>query len=133
MFQNKAQDLRPPLARVKGEGSAHEGVHHWIGQRISAIALFPLGLFVLGWGKIYGGTDYSVILSSLGNPWIAGFFLLFITAASYHAALGAQIIIEDYIHSVGLRRWGLVKVRLVMFLLPIMSLVFLMRIMVLGM
>lgn len=127
------QDFRAPLSRVKGEGSSHEGVHHWIGQRLSAIALLPLGVFALVWIKFYGGGSYGEIIRSLSNPWISGFVLLFITAASYHGSLGIQVVIEDYIHTNGWRRWGLIKTKLVMVLLPMMSLFFLMKIMMLGM
>lgn len=128
----QSQDFRPPLSRITDLGSAHEGVHHWIGQRISAIALFPLGLFTLGWIKFYGGGTYASIIDSLSNPWISGLILLFISAASYHGTLGIQVVIEDYVHATGWRQWFLVKTKLVMILLPIMSLFFLMKIMMLG-
>lgn len=132
MTQKSTQQFSTPLAQAKGSGSAHDGVHHWINQRISAIALIPLGLFILGWIKIYGHSDYQTIITSLNNPWISAFVLLFITAASYHAALGLQIITEDYVHSSNLRRWGLVKIRLIMVLLPALSLIFLIKIMIMG-
>ena len=37
-------DLRTPLARARGLGSAREGVHHWWAQRLTAIALLVLFL-----------------------------------------------------------------------------------------
>lgn len=129
----QSQDFRPPLSRIKGLGSAHEGAQHWIGQRISAIALLPLGLFILGWIKIYGGGTYSSTINSLSNPWISGLVLLFITAASYHGALGIQVVIEDYVPATGWRQWFLIKTKLTMIILPILSLCFLMKIMILGM
>lgn len=129
----QSQDFRSPLSRIKTQGNAHEGAQHWIGQRISAIALFPLGIFILGWIKIYAGGSYSLTINSLANPWVSGLTFLFITAASYHGSLGIQIVLEDYVHATGWRQWFLIKTKLVMVLLPIMSLFFLMKIMMLGM
>ncbi len=130
---NQPQDFRPALSKVLSQGSAHEGVHHWINQRLSAIALLPLGLFLLGWLKVFGGESYPTIIESLSNPWISGLLLFFIAAASYHGALGIQVVIEDYVHATGWRHWFLIKTKFVMLLLPVLSLVFLMKIMVMGM
>ena len=37
--------MRTPLARVRGLGTAKEGVHHWWMQRLTAVALVPLVLW----------------------------------------------------------------------------------------
>lgn len=126
------QDFRPALSKVVSQGSAHEGVHHWIGQRVSAIALLPLGLFLLGWLEVFGGESHMTIIESISNPWIAGLIFLSITAASYHGALGIQVVIDDYVHATGWRHWFLIKTKFLMILLPVLSLVFLMKIIVLG-
>src|SRR6202044_1506955 len=41
----RAMSLRSPLATVLGQGSAKEGVHHWWVQRLTSIALVPLGVW----------------------------------------------------------------------------------------
>ena len=38
--------LRSPLGRVRGLGSAKEGVAHWWAQRVTAMALIPLDALV---------------------------------------------------------------------------------------
>lgn len=91
--------LQTPLARVRGLGSAKEGVHHWWVQRLTAIALVPLSLwFVYSLISVVGG-DYLSAVTWLGNTFNAVLMLLFLIALYYHAALGIQVVIEDYIDS----------------------------------
>ncbi|WP_421707737.1 succinate dehydrogenase, hydrophobic membrane anchor protein [Algihabitans sp.] len=92
-------NLRSPLARVRGLGSAKDGTGHWWAQRLTALALVPLTLwFVAGViGSV--GADRGELLAWIGHPVTAGLFLLLIGATFYHAALGVQVVIEDYLHN----------------------------------
>ena len=99
--------LRSPLARAIGLGSAKEGVEHWLVQRVTAVALVPLALwFVIA---VIGlvGADYDTVLAWVGQPLPAILLVLLLIATFYHAALGLQVVIEDYIHG-ELARFGLV-------------------------
>lgn len=90
-------ELRSSLGRARGLGSANEGVHHWWGQRVSAIALVPLGIwFVFSAVGLIGAdfATYQTWLDSFGN---AILFVLFIIVLFYHAYLGMQVVIEDYV------------------------------------
>ena len=101
--------LRSPLARAIGLGSAKEGVEHWLVQRVTAVALVPLALwFVIA---VIGlvGADYDTVLAWVGQPLPAILLVLLLIATFYHAALGLQVVIEDYIHG-ELARFGLVIV-----------------------
>ncbi len=91
--------MQSPLARVRGLGSAKEGVHHWWSQRITAIALVPLSLWFIYSLVAIIGAEYTLIVSWLGQPLNAVLMLLFLFSLYYHTSLGMQVIIEDYIDS----------------------------------
>lgn len=89
--------LRTPLARVRGLGAAKEGAHHFITQRVSALALIVLApwLLVSLLGAVRGGYDGAI--AWIAHPFNAVAILLTVGAALYHMRLGMQVVIEDYI------------------------------------
>ncbi|PID50647.1 MAG: succinate dehydrogenase, hydrophobic membrane anchor protein [Proteobacteria bacterium] len=87
-----------PLKKARGLGSAKEGTHHWWMQRVTAIALIPLILWFLYSIIALNGEPYEVALNHFISPFNAAIASLFILAAFYHASLGLQVVIEDYIH-----------------------------------
>jgi succinate dehydrogenase / fumarate reductase membrane anchor subunit len=95
------KSLRSSIARARGLGSAKEGVQHWWGQRLSAIALIPLGLWLVAALVCHAGADRAAIVQWLGSPFTLGALALTVIAAFYHAALGLQVVIEDYVHTKG--------------------------------
>src|SRR5215472_1616041 len=104
-----ATRMRSPLGRAIGLGSAKEGVEHWWGQRISAIALIPLCLWFVA--AIIGlvGADLEAVQNWVARPLPAILLLLVVIMVFYHAALGLQVVIEDYVHA-ELAKLGLVIV-----------------------
>ncbi|SDD13811.1 succinate dehydrogenase, hydrophobic membrane anchor protein [Aquimonas voraii] len=90
--------LRNPLAKARGLGSAKDGTAHWWAQRVSAIALVPLVLYVLYLLVSLAGADYNTVRLSIAQPVNALLLILFIGTAFWHARLGLQVVIEDYIH-----------------------------------
>jgi succinate dehydrogenase / fumarate reductase membrane anchor subunit len=93
------KSLRSPIARVRGLGSAKEGVGHWWMQRMTALALIPLGIWFVASVVRLAGADHAAITQWLSAPFTLGALALTIFAAFYHAALGLQVVIEDYIHA----------------------------------
>jgi succinate dehydrogenase / fumarate reductase membrane anchor subunit len=91
--------LRSELGRVRGLGSAKEGVHHWWAQRVSAIALIPLSLWFVACIVSLIDVDRATAIQWLGSPVTLGLMSLFLIALVYHAVLGLQVVIEDYIHA----------------------------------
>ncbi len=91
--------LQTPLAKVKGLGSAKNGTHHWWHQRVSAIALLPLSLWFIYSVVSMVGADYMTVVYWIRLPYVTVLLILFLVALFYHAVLGLQIVIEDYIHS----------------------------------
>ncbi|MDG1691171.1 MAG: succinate dehydrogenase, hydrophobic membrane anchor protein [Alphaproteobacteria bacterium] len=91
-------DMRTPLSRVRGLGSAKKGTEHFFMQRVTALANIPLTLFLVGALVVHAGSDYATMTAFLGNPFIGLIMLLLIVSAVYHMRLGLQVVIEDYIH-----------------------------------
>jgi succinate dehydrogenase / fumarate reductase membrane anchor subunit len=94
----KPQSLRSPIARVRGLGAAKEGVGHWWAQRLTALALIPLGIWLVASLVCLAGADHAAISQWLSSPFTLGALALTIFTAFYHAVLGLQVVIEDYIH-----------------------------------
>ena len=93
--------LRSPLARVRGLGAAGEGVGHWWAQRVTALALVPLTVWFVIAVAGHAGASYQEMRAWLGSPFSAGMMILLIAATFYHAALGLQVVLEDYVHHEG--------------------------------
>ncbi len=90
-------NLRTPLSQVKGLGSAKEGTGHFWIQRLTAIALVPLVLW-LGFSiASLPGMDYVSIREWISSPFTSILLILFVITGFYHAKLGLQTVIEDYI------------------------------------
>ena len=96
-------DMRTPLAKVRGLGSAHEGTDHFWRQRLTAVANIPLFLFFVGFLISLNGADYTTVRQALANPFVTLMFGLMIFSGLYHMRLGMQVIIEDYVHGEGLK------------------------------
>lgn len=102
---------RSALGRVRGLGSAKEGVQHWWAQRLTALALIPLTLwFVTGLIGV-AGADYATARAWIAQPVSAVALLLLLAAGFHHGQLGLQVVIEDYVHHEGLRLTLIVLVK----------------------
>ena len=96
-------DMRTPLARVRGLGSAREGTTHFWQQRLTAVANIPLVLFLIGLLVSLNGADFATVRAALASPFVALMLALAFLSVLYHMRLGMQAIIEDYIHGEGLK------------------------------
>lgn len=93
------RNMRSPLARAIGLGSAKKGIGAWWGQRVSAVALVPLTLWFVASIISHIGSDYATFAAWLRSPFVAILMILMLLALFYHTALGLQVVIEDYVHS----------------------------------
>jgi len=95
---SKQEKIQSPLAKARGLGAAKSGYHHWWMQRVTALALVPLSLWLLlHLPNIFADT-YTDSLSWMSRPLNGLSLLLFLWMAFYHAVLGLEVVIEDYIH-----------------------------------
>ena len=92
-------DMRSPLARAQGLGSAKGGVGHWRAQRVSAVALVPVTLWFLSSIIAHVGSDYVAFIGWLRTPLASLPMVLLLLVLFHHTALGLQVVIEDYVHS----------------------------------
>lgn len=118
---------RTPLARAAGLGAARSGFSHWWTERVTAAALVPLTLWFAGSLIAYSRSDYDTFTSWLSAPVPAVLMILLLIALFWHAALGLQVVIEDYVHS-GAKFWALPAARFACFALATVGIVATLRI-----
>ena len=94
-------DMRTPLSRVRGLGSAKEGTDHFWRQRVTALANVPLLLFFVIMVIGLQGTTHTEFVAVMSSPIVAILMLLVILSAAIHMRLGMQVVIEDYVHNEG--------------------------------
>lgn len=99
--QAMAGDGRNPLKVALGLGASHTGAQHWWVQRVTAAALVGLGVWFVVLVLSLLGTDFDTARAAIARPWNALLMIAFVVAMFWHAALGLQVIIEDYVHT----RW----------------------------
>ena len=95
------KDFQHPLKRARGLGSAQSGVGHWWTQRITAAALVFLSLWFVITVLSLLHADYATARAIMAKPWNALLMVAFVLTVCWHAVLGLQIVIEDYVHT----RW----------------------------
>ena len=120
--------LRSPLGRAIGLGSAKEGVEHWWAQRVSAVALVVLGLWFVASLVALAGADRATVVAWLHGPLAAILTILTLAAVFYHSALGLQTVIEDWVHSEGVKIGAIVLVRLLSLALAVAGIFAVLRI-----
>lgn len=122
-------ERRSDLGRVRGLGSAKEGVQHWWAQRATAVALVPLTIwFVASILALLGGSR-AELMAWLASPFSAGLLILFLVATFWHALLGLQVVIEDYVHHEGRKLAALLAVKGILYLLAAASIVSVIKLM----
>ena len=89
------------IGKVRGLGSAHHGAHHWLTARVTAIGNLILMTWLIASLLMMGDYSYETVTSWLSQPIAAVPMILLLIGVFYHAKLGLQVLIEDYIHEPG--------------------------------
>ncbi len=94
--------LRSPLGRALNHGAAHDGVQHWWVQRVTAIALGPLLVWlVVALFSLPAG--YAAVTAWIGAGLHPVFLALTVLLGAWHSWLGVQVVVEDYVHGFALK------------------------------
>lgn len=102
MLDNPPQ-FRSTQRQVRGLGSAKEGTRHWLAQRITALALIPLTVWlVFSLVSLSLQTHLDFVLW-LSHPVSGTLMILFLSVAFHHGQLGIQVVMEDYINNLNIR------------------------------
>jgi succinate dehydrogenase / fumarate reductase membrane anchor subunit len=94
----RPSNMRTPLSRVRGYGSAKSGTDDFIRQRLTAIANIPLTIGAILVVLSLLGRNHAATAQILGSTPVAIVMLLFVISVFYHMRIGMQVIIEDYVH-----------------------------------
>jgi succinate dehydrogenase / fumarate reductase, membrane anchor subunit len=113
------KSLRSPLGAVSGLGSAKGGAHHWWMQRLTSIALVPLTVWFTVSILSLPSLDHVTVVSWMAQSWTSLLLILLVLVATYHSQLGVRVVVEDYVHSSGMRTLTLVTLTFVHTLLAV--------------
>ena len=89
------------LKKVRGLGSAGEGGEHWIGERVSSIALLLLGVWLIASLIMLPSLDHATVSEWLRSPLGAVPMALFVVTAFWHGLDGLKVVVDDYVHDAG--------------------------------
>jgi succinate dehydrogenase / fumarate reductase membrane anchor subunit len=96
---SESAPLRHPMKTARGLGSAKSGVHHWLAQRVSAVALAPLSVWFVWHATWLFSADHIAAEAFVSMPQNAVLLAVFAVTLLYHSYLGLQVIVEDYVHA----------------------------------
>ena len=108
----QTKSMSTPLARARGLGSAKSGLHHWWHQRVSAVAMVGLVSWMVVLLLSLVDADYQTALNMLAHPVNATVVVLFVAVGLWHASLGLQVVLEDYVANEGVRLIAILAVKM---------------------
>ncbi|HEX6145001.1 MAG TPA: succinate dehydrogenase, hydrophobic membrane anchor protein [Geminicoccaceae bacterium] len=115
--------LQTAIGKVRGLGSARDGTDHWKMQRLTALSNLLLVTWLVFSLASLDGTDYLTVRAWLASPIAAILMILLVISVFYHARLGLQVVVEDYVHHEGARIASLAAIQLLTFGLGIACIV----------
>lgn len=111
--------FRTPVKQARGLGSARSGVRHWWVQRVTAIALIPLGVWFAASFIALLGADYATVTAWLSRPLNAVLTAVLVAVMFQHSWLGVQVVVEDYVHAEGVKIASLLLLKFIHVLLAV--------------
>lgn len=120
--------MQTPLKRVKGLGSAKSGTDHFWMQRLTALALAPLGIWFVYSLIVLIGTGHEGVVEWMRQPLNSTLLALVAATVFYHSKLGIQVVIEDYVHAEWLRFTSLILNNFIHVLLGVAAVISVLRV-----
>lgn len=121
-------NYKTPLARVIGLGSAKDGSGHWWWQRLTALALVPLTLWFTFSIATLTNECFVDIRVWIESPITSTLLIAFVLFLFYHAQLGVQVVVEDYVHNEGMKISMILAVKFLSIMFVISSTISILRI-----
>lgn len=116
-----AKIMRSQLGRARGLGSAKSGTEHWWVERVTAAALVPLSLWFVFCVLSMLGADQATVAAWVARPFNAALLMALVIMGFYHAALGLQVVWEDYVDGAALRTASILATKAAALLLGLMA------------
>ncbi len=120
--------MQTDLGKVRGLGSAKSGTHHWWMQRVTAVALVPLMVWFISSFVALIGADHATVVEWVRNPFTTTFLIALIVAMFFHLSLGAQVILEDYVHSASMKLFMSFGIKFATVVLGLLSVISILKI-----
>ena len=124
----RSNTMSTPLAQARGLGSAKTGLHHWWHQRVSAIAMVGLVSWMIFLVVSLAGADYQTARALLAHPAHASIVVLFVAVGLWHASLGLQVVLEDYVAHEGVRLIAVLAVKMVAAVIAVLAILSVLKI-----
>ncbi|ABI56682.1 succinate dehydrogenase, hydrophobic membrane anchor protein [Alkalilimnicola ehrlichii MLHE-1] len=121
-------NLRTNIKEAQGLGSAKDGVSHWWLQRLTAVALVPLMLWLAFGLARHGGAGYEATVAWVANPMTTVLWVLSLAALFWHIKLGLQVVIEDYVHDERAKFASLIAMKFITVLLAAIAILAVLRV-----
>ena len=121
-------NMRSPLGRVRGLGSAKEGTGTWFAERLTALALILLSLWFVAVVIAGLDADYAAMKAWMARPGNLTLMVLLLGFAFWHMALALTVVIEDYVHNKPVEMAAIIAVKLGSLLLGVFSVVAVLKI-----
>ena len=114
--------LRSALGRARGLGPSHSGTGHWLAQRLTALVMLPLApWFIYSLLTALNAGSIDLIHQFFASPLNAVTLVVLLVAMIYHAMLGLQVIVEDYVHNTGFQLAGIYIIKFFCIILTVIS------------
>ncbi|MCK0128190.1 succinate dehydrogenase, hydrophobic membrane anchor protein [Erythrobacter sp. F6033] len=89
------------IGKVRGLGSSHDGAHHWLSHRFTAISNLVLMSWLIVSFVTMADFSHGTVSAWLSMPITAVAMILLVISLFAHARMGLQVLIEDYVHNSG--------------------------------
>ncbi len=88
-------DSASPLGKVRGLGSARHGGEHWLGERVTSIALLVLGVWLIASLLLLPDLSLRTLREWLRAPSGAIPMALLVVTAFIHGLDGMKVVVDD--------------------------------------